>query len=285
MPHSPWRVASHVWFSLIGFSTLLTHQHHVVDVVGGFMLAGAVFHCFRDEPLSSSLQPNPRVAFYYGTAGAGFVVLAWLWRPQGAILLWPAFSLGLLGAANLWFGPEVFRKRAGQLPLLTRLVLAPVLLGQKLSLLWYARQCRPWDEVVPNVWIGRILTVSEARQAIAEGVVAVLDLTGEFSETAPFRSLSYLNLPVLDLTAPSREQVETAIRFIETNRSRGVVYIHCKIGYSRSAAIVGGWLLAEGLALTAEEAAGQIRAARPTVVIRPEIRRLLQSLEPERTSA
>ena len=34
------RGLSHVWFSLVGFSTLLVHQHHVVDVIGGFLLAG-----------------------------------------------------------------------------------------------------------------------------------------------------------------------------------------------------------------------------------------------------
>lgn len=274
-----WRVASHVWFSLIGFSTVLTHQHQVVDVIGGFMLAAAVFHCYRDEPLALPVRPNRRVAFYYGVAATGLVVLSWIWRPQGSILLWPAFSLGLLWAANLWLGPGVFRKQAGKLPLLTRAVLAPVLWGQQLSLLWYARQCRAWDRVAENVWIGRVLTSIEARQAIAEGVVAVVDLTGEFAEAEPFRALPYLNLPVLDLTAPSPEQVATALRFINQHRSQGAVYIHCKIGYSRSVAIAGAWLLAQGLATTAEQAVGQIRAARPAIVVRPEIWHLLREVE------
>ncbi len=66
-------------------------------------------------------------------------------------------------------------------------MLAPVLLGQQLSLLYYRRQCRPWDEAAPGVLIGRQLTDAEAAEAIRTGVTAVLDLTGEFSEAAPLR--------------------------------------------------------------------------------------------------
>jgi len=33
------RLLMHVWFSLVGFSTVLTYQHQIVDVAGGFILS------------------------------------------------------------------------------------------------------------------------------------------------------------------------------------------------------------------------------------------------------
>ncbi len=128
----------------------------------------------------------------------------------------------------------------------------------------------PWNEVVPNVWIGRRLNDREAATAVRQGVTAVLDLTGECSEAGPFLTLEYLNLQVLDLTAPTPQQLRAAADFINTHRETGTVYVHCKIGYSRSAASVGAWLLDAGLAATAEEAVALLRAARPTLVVRPE---------------
>ena len=60
--------------------------------------------------------------------------------------------------------------------------------------------------MTPAVLIGRRLTNREAAAAVRCGVAAVVDLTAEFSEAEPFRRLTYLNVPVLDLTAPAGQQ-------------------------------------------------------------------------------
>jgi protein-tyrosine phosphatase len=102
-------------------------------------------------------------------------------------------------------------------------------------------------------------------------VTAVLDLTAEFSESAPFRAVKYRNVPVLDLTAPTFEQLEEMAAFIEEESSKGIVYIHCKIGYSRTAAAAAAFLLRTGKVRTVSEAVHFLRQVRPTIVIRPEV--------------
>ena len=42
-----------VWFTLIALSPVLTYQHHLVDIAGGFLLAAFCFWIFRDRDLSS----------------------------------------------------------------------------------------------------------------------------------------------------------------------------------------------------------------------------------------
>mgnify|MGYP000903458580 CR=1 FL=1 len=58
--------------------------------------------------------------------------------------------------------------------------------------------------------------------------------------------------------------------FIATEAARGVVYVHCKIGYSRSAAVVGAYLLASATAATVEDVVARLRKVRPSIVIRAE---------------
>jgi membrane-associated phospholipid phosphatase len=47
------RIAIVIWFGLIALSPVLTYQHHIVDIVGGFVLAGLCFWLFRASVLSS----------------------------------------------------------------------------------------------------------------------------------------------------------------------------------------------------------------------------------------
>jgi membrane-associated phospholipid phosphatase len=263
------------WFSLIGLSTVLTYQHHVVDLAGGFVLGFFALYLFRLSVPSVDVTPNPRLGAYYAAGSLVLLALSWPLRPWGAFLLWPAGALAVTAAGYLGVGPGIYRKRDGRLPFTTRFVLAPVLLGQYLSLLYYRRQCRPWDAVTPSVWIGRQLSRDEAGDAIGAGVTAVVDLTAEFTEASPLRALHYCNVPILDLTSPTEAQLSEAVRFIADEAKSGIVYVHCKIGYSRSAAVVGAHLLASGAAADVDTALAILRQARPSIIVRSEARQAL----------
>ncbi|HUS36826.1 MAG TPA: phosphatase PAP2/dual specificity phosphatase family protein [Verrucomicrobiae bacterium] len=266
---------AHVWFSLIGISTVLVYQHHVLDVVGGFVVAGMALYLFSESPRRLAFVPNYRIGFYYLGGFAAVAAILLSSATWAAILLWPAMSLLIVAAGYFKFGPTIYRKRDGRIPLAARLVLGPVLIGQYLSLLFYKRQCRAYDEVSANVWIGRRLNDREAA-AVRNGVTAVLDLTAEFSEAKAFRGVKYLNVPILDLTAPPPEQLGVMAEFIKQESRNGVVYVHCKAGYSRSAAAVAAYLIESGACGSGADAFQIVKAARPSVVIRPEIWRAFE---------
>jgi predicted protein tyrosine phosphatase len=259
------------WFTLIGVSTVLTWQHHVPDVLGGAMLAGFAFYSIRDRSPRLAGRPNPRIGGYYAVGAVALLALSPIFGIWGVFMLWPATALGVMAAAYCRIGPGVFRKTGGRLPLSTRFVMLPVLIGHYLSLIYYRRQCRAYDEVTPSLLIGRVLDAAEADHAVEKDVTAVLDLTAEFSEATPFPRTQYKNLPILDLTAPTQEQLHDAAAFIATHLDRGIVYVHCKIGYSRSAAVVAAYLLESETAVTVNDAIAILRQARPAIKIRPEV--------------
>ena len=245
------------WFGLIAASTVLTYQHHVIDIVGGAVLG-----------LACTL-PMP-VGVLYLVAAIGFAAAAMVAPPWTLVLLWPAIALAVVAAGYFHFGPAIYCKRRGRLAALARILLWPVLLGQRASLAHYARQCNAWDALTDRVWIGRRLSDDEAKRAIEQGVVAVLDLTAELDEASPFLSITYRQLAMMDLSAPTRQQLDEAVAFIREHEQRGVVYVHCKAGYSRTAAVAGGYLLATARASSVEEAIALLKEARPSMVIRSE---------------
>jgi hypothetical protein len=225
-----------------------------VDVLGGFVLAGLCFYIVREEQPRWPVVPNSRIGVYYAVGAIAAAVLATAGWPWTSILLWPSLSLALVAIAYVGCGPAIYRKIRGRIPMSARLLLAPCLIGQRLSLLYYRRQCDAWNSVTPNVWIGTRLDDREAMKLRQKGVTAVLDLAAEFSEATPFLDLNYRNIPVLDLTALNPMQLREAVGFIKEQSARGVVYVHCKVGYSRTAVAVGAYLIASGQAQSASEA-------------------------------
>jgi len=197
-------------------------------------------------------------------------VTGYVLRPWGYLLIWPAAAFATIAAAYLWFGPHVFRKRDGRLHPFSRLGLFPYELGSILTFPHYRRTAPPWVDVTPNLVLGRRLTEAEARAQIDRGVRAVLDLTAECTAPPAFRSLAYRNVPILDLTVPTPRQIAEAVDFIRAHAKDGAkVYLHCKLGRSRSAAVAAAYLIAEGLAANGKDAVEMVRRARPEIVINP----------------
>src|SRR4030095_7687109 len=129
------RIATMTWFVLIALSPVLTNQHHLIDIVGGFVLAGYCFYFFRERALALPVVANRRIGSYYATGAAVVLMLSAILWPWGVLLFWPAIALGIVAIAYFRAGSVVFHKTAGKLPWSTRFVLAPCLVGQYLSLL------------------------------------------------------------------------------------------------------------------------------------------------------
>ena len=77
---------------------------------------------------------------------------------------------------------------------------------------------------------------------------------------------------MLDLTPPSVAHMVDACVFIDDMRGqdkkpKGVVYVHCAIGFSRSATVAAAWLLHSGRAKTVKEAVEMVAEKRPCAVL------------------
>src|SRR5262249_53344127 len=104
------KVLSYTWFGLIGLATILAWQHHLVDLAGGFVLAGFAIYLFRESDARLPVVANVRVGCYYAAGAAAVLALAPAVWPWGVFLLWLAAGLGIVAGAYFGMGPGIFRK-------------------------------------------------------------------------------------------------------------------------------------------------------------------------------
>ncbi len=270
------RSATRWWFILIGASTLLVWQHHLMDVVTGFLMAYAIVALLPDRDaqpgpqgwLGKGSESSHELALRYGT---GALVCTLLALPGGAWLWfgWPAIALALTALAYATANPRWLQKCSGCPTPAAEWILLPVTVIARLWQMRWLRRQPAWHEVSPSVFFGRQLTDPEARTFLAAHPnLAVIDLTAESKETTPFREHSrYFALPVLDLTTPDASVCKHASAIIREQLPHGPVFIHCLLGLGRSAQIAAAWLLASGRCATAEDAVKAIRALDPLAVL------------------
>jgi protein-tyrosine phosphatase/membrane-associated phospholipid phosphatase len=282
----PLRAAVYAWFALIMASLLPVYQHHAIDVIGGVLLAALCVVAFPEAPGLYRLHGGrrARIGARYAAAAVPPIALGIAIGPWGVAPGWVGGALALIACGYFFAGTSIFRKSGGRLHAGSRVLLAPYLLGLRATRRYWARRSQhPWSRITESLIVGRRPTGTEAR-ALAADIAGVIDLTAEHDERDAFLGLPYLNIQIMDLTPPSVEHCRAATEFIRAHAGRGTVFVHCGLGYSRSAAIAAAHLIAAGLARSADEAIGMVRRLHPPARLGAEdelaLRAFLDSIRP-----
>jgi protein-tyrosine phosphatase/membrane-associated phospholipid phosphatase len=273
----------HIWFGLVLLSVLFVHQHHFIDMIGGAALAITILYVIPSQSgeITAAFVRRPEVALRYAVGAVLLLVIAHIpnlavaWRVLAA---WIAVALIVMSCAYLFAGPRIYRKSGGRIPFSARVLLAPHMLGLWVTRMYWSRQSPSgFDCVVPELWLGRVLRSDHAARLLQNNIVAVLDMTAEHAECAPLRSVNYRNIQVLDTTLPTIDHLREAVAFIKEHAVRGPVFVHCGLGYTRSAAVAAAYCLSNGHAATVEQAIEVVRKARCGIVLKPELIEVLQA--------
>jgi len=135
---------------------------------------------------------------------------------------------------------------------------------------------RWWDRVDSRVILGALPFRSEytnkmVKQENIKGVVSMnenyeLQLFSHQTEGWKSLGVEFLQLATTDIfSAPSQAKLRTGVAFIKS-QGEGSVYVHCKAGRTRSATLVGCYLM-ETQGFGAEQAVSRMQEVRPHILL------------------
>lgn len=259
------RTAVKVWFILIGLSTLLVWQHHLIDVASGFIMGWAIAALIPDPRQPGTRNPSLRLAKLYGTGAAASVALSFV----AIVFVWPAVACGIMALAYATGLSRLLGKENGTLSPSAEWCLLPVLIATTQIQRKWLKRSPGWHEVTPGVFFSRKVTKKEAAELVKGGDLAVIDLTAESNAPTAFREQAcYHNLPLLDLVPLQPQHIAAALDLIREQQAHNRrVFLHCQLGLQRSALIAAHWLVEQGEAEDLEAAKRKIRALEQQVVI------------------
>lgn len=125
-----------------------------------------------------------------------------------------------------------------------------------------------WDAIDAHFYLGGALMFDDVERLQRQGVGAVVNLCAERQDDEQrlaAADMVYLWLPVLDMCAPSFDQIEQGMQWIQHQRQRNhVIYVHCAAGVGRSATLLACWYV-YNRGLSAIEALQHIKSKHPQI--------------------
>lgn len=136
-----------------------------------------------------------------------------------------------------------------------------------------------YSQITPQLFVGPQYRQAGKRKLESLEINSSLNLRIEFDDSAHGLALkNYCYIPVINEHAPSLEQLQQGISFIQQEIANGKkIYIHCQGGLGRAPTFAAAYLISQGL--TTNEAIEKIQLIRPFIDIKPGQKEQLQKYE------
>lgn len=138
------------------------------------------------------------------------------------------------------------------------------------------------DRVTERLYVGGAIPAGEYQRFVDAGITHIVDVREDTEIDTDLALLGQLDIarlqvPVINHTAPTDEQLSKVTEWIGPSDRGAVVYVHCGAGIGRAATIAVGILLHEPIPLA--DAIEKVRKVRPEIHINDDQRAWLRTVE------
>lgn len=228
----------HIWFLLMGLSTVFIYQHHIIDIIFALLLTIFILFVFSEK----INKRNRNIGFIYFLLSFILFSIGIIFFYWSIILFFLSLTFFLVGKAYVENNSS-FVKKDGKIAFYNKIIYFPYLFCYNILWKFFRKYEKdPWREISQNVFIGSKLNDKQVKKFISDKKVIIVDLSAEAEENRILKEKGeYYYFPLLDICNFNEDIFLAALEFVlKKYKNLGKnekIYIHCLMGYSRSTAL------------------------------------------------